>query len=70
MLGNEHEVFGESPNNDNFNCWQSLKPKTPQREDEIYLGVKVTKVEKSLRIESRRKPKIQATMGLQQPSLE
>ena len=69
MLGNEHEAFGESPNDNRFNCWQSLKPDEPQREDETSLSVTATKVEKiigmghGVSLNSK-------TMGLQQRSPE
>ena len=48
MLGNEHEASGESPGDNRLNCWQSLKPEGPQREDEIRLSVKAAKAEKIL----------------------
>jgi hypothetical protein len=50
MSSNGHEAFGESPKDENLNCWQPLKPPKPQREDETSLCVTTTKVEKIRRI--------------------
>ena len=50
MLGDKHEASSESLGDNRSNCWQSLKLEEPQREDEISLGVKVTKVEKIFEI--------------------
>ena len=48
MLGNEHAAPGESPGDDRSNCWQSLKPREPQRGDETGPSVTVAKAEKIL----------------------
>jgi hypothetical protein len=50
MPSNGHEAFGESPKEENLNCWQPLKPPKPQREDETSLCVTATKVEKIRRM--------------------
>jgi hypothetical protein len=51
MLGNEHEASGESPDERNFNCWQSLKLLQLQHEDETSLSVNAAKVEKMVEME-------------------
>ena len=50
MPGDGYAASGESPGDNRLNCWQSLKPEGPQREDEIHLSVKAAKAEKILRM--------------------
>ena len=69
MLGDKHEAFGESPDDNRFNCWQSLKLEEPQREDETSLDVKAAKAEKIFEIAYGASLSA-AIMGLQQRSSE
>ena len=48
MPGDGYAASGEIPDDYRSNCWQSLKPEGPQREDEIHLSVKAAKAEKIL----------------------
>ena len=48
--GNRRAAYGAIPYGDRLNCWNPLKPRVPQRRDEIRPSAMAAKAEKNTRI--------------------